>query len=470
MNKRVVLYISIICSLGALMLLTLWAPHIEKIFSPKPTKTDSVVWSSDGWYEVIPQKNINPVPEDSAGSPLMNNDKESLLQPHDSTSLVFEQTSDPKEIQDAENDSPRGVLNSVAVNVSNKVVNDSLPEKKTEKKSLYKESRIVESIESKSTAKSVVTDSAQIRTAQQLKSATPVVKRDSLNQVDGLSQQSEQGSMIDSLLAEILAAQDSMRSKVNKPQKTTIDSVLFAKRRTVGVELGEMIYGKERKKTIPRDPVSFSGMKSENVSLATNRLSNFTEPANKGITGKSGYNSWQIGLTSGPSQHQSQANGTLGGLTSCLFLDYFVTPDLSLGAKVGVGRLALSDSYTSLQTQIVRADLSIKYHITATETVKPFISLGLALDHFDAARIDSQIAPMSFASFVAGTGVHIGVSQHLSLFVSGEFRFINGQVSDNSQSNDSSASAQIGFSYRFHQKSSSETGKDLLASKSISFP
>lgn len=462
MNKRVVLNISIICAFGALLLLAVWAPSLQKIFYPKQNFADSAVWSSDGWHEIIPQKNMTRVPQDSVSSPAI--DPEPDVQKNDSPSLLAEK-SDPAKVQKEEKTAPL-TLPPVAEKLENVVI-DSTTEKRDQKAIFDQETTVADSKMSQQPAEN---DTVRIHTAQLSSHEPPMVKKDTLNQSDKAIEKTEHASMIDSLLADILAARDSLDHKLDKPHKTTVDSVLLAKRRTVGFELREMIYGKQRKDIEKRDPVSFSGMKSQNVSLASRQMSTFSRPGNRPVASKSGYSAWQIGLNSGPSQHQSQANGALGGLASSLFLDYFVTPGLSVGAQVGVGRLALSDSYTSLQTQIIRADLSVKYQIRTTETIKPFVSLGLGLDHFDAARVDSQIEPMSFASFIAGTGVQVGLSQHLSLVVSGEFRMINGQISDNSQSNDSSVSAKIGFSYRFHQKASSKAGRDLLASKSISFP
>ena len=444
------------------MLLAVWAPSLQKIFSPKQNFADSAVWSSDGWHEIIPQKNMTRVPQDSVLSPSV--DPEPAVQKSDSISLLTEKTDPPKVHKE---EKAVQLTLAPAVEKLENVVIDSATAKRDQKAIFDQETPVAESEMSQKPAKN---DTVRIHTAQLSSHEPPVVKKDTVNQIDKALEKTEHASMIDSLLADILAASDSMDHKLGKPHKTTVDSVLLAKRRTVGVELREMIYGKQRKDLEKRDPVSFSGMKSQNVSLTSSQMSTFSKPANQPVAGKSGYSSWQIGLNSGPSQHQSQANGTLGGLTSSLFLDYFVTPEFSVGTQVSIGRLTLSDSYTGLQTQIVRADFSVKYQIKATETIKPFVSLGLGLDRFDAARVDSQIEPMSFASFVAGTGVNIGVTQHLSLVVSGEFRLINGRISDNSQSNDSSASAKIGFSYRFHKKASSESGKDLLASKSISFP
>jgi hypothetical protein len=461
MNKRVVLNVSIICCLGALMLLAVWAPSFQNLFSPKHDFADSAVWSSDGWHEIIPQKNMNRVPQDSVLSPSIATEPD--VQKSDSIYALTEK-SDLSKVHKEEKADPLALI--PHKKLENGVV-DSTTEKQDQNAILDQGTLAANSKMSQQPAKN---DTVRIHTAHLSSQELPVAERDSLNQLDSPRKRTEHASMIDSLLAEILAAQDSMGHKLGKAHKTTVDSVLLAKRRTVGVELRELIYGKQRNDIDKRDPVSFSGMKSQNVSLTSSQMSTFNKPASKPLVSKSGYSSWQIGLNSGPSQHQSQANGALGGLTSSLFLDYFITPEFSIGTQVGIGRLSLSDSYTGLQTQIVRADIRIKYQMNATETIKPFVSLGLGLDHFDAARVDSQIEPVSFASFVAGTGVNVGVTQHVSLVLSGEFRLINGQISDNSQSNDSSASAKIGFSYRFHKKASSETGKDLLASKSISFP
>ena len=294
---------------------------------------------------------------------------------------------------------------------------------------------------------------------------------DSLEIVSSSSDDSLNVSILDSTIVASLEKLKAARQNLDQTDKESqpVDPILQARRLKVGKELSELIsdkisdgvdfaYQQPQQSRKSRQVVFTSDMKPPVTQIANGKSDSLT------VLGQNRYSSLEIGGSAGYSSLAANSAMIWSGLASGIKAKYYPQKHYAIGLSIGIAQLSTSEKYSPLQTQLVHADVETFFHFFGAGKIDPHISLGLGFDHFDAARIDSQISPTNFTTYLASAGVNIPLGQHLSMNVSVKYRYSGKSiVPDIESSNYSHFTASAGISYRHSKSKKVNSENELLA-------